>query len=205
MTSPEQASRFVAYLCCGPGEADLAPQRGAIARHAAANGLIAAGEFRDLVAADDDLSARPALFDVLLAVARGDVALLLVESAERLSPDPVRREIVLRQLQRARVTVVAAGSGEDLTAPGGDATTALIRRVLDVAAELDHHPGAIAFRSALAERDGPGAAERARAEIRRLRAGRSSFTRIARHLNDLGLRDPEGQPWTRMTVFRFER
>lgn len=177
-------------------------QRAALQSFAAARSCTTAGEFVDEgEAATTAPSARAGFVALLAAIGRNELDLVLVERAANFAEDLVSRCLVLHELQQAGVTVLTT-SGEELTAVPSQGESAAIRATLVAAAEFAALPAIAALRQA---RPRLSMLDRARLEIQRIRAAGSSLTALARRLNAMGLLDPNGVPWTRMSVHAFSR
>ena len=195
-------------------------QREAIAKWARANRVEVVREFAEAgVSGTSDLADRPALSDLLAALAGNGVRLVLVERADRIARDVIVSELILKQLRGLGVRVVEAASGTDLTA-GDDAnpTAKLIRQVLAAVAEFDKCSIVAKLRAARARirRAGgrcegrkpygtrPGEAEVVALihQLRRKPRGgeRMSFAAIAATLNDRGIPSRTGKPWGASSV-----
>lgn len=206
MSDPRPPRRSATYLWAADDpEAGTSfdRQRRALADFATARQLAPVAEFLDRGATPaDPFAVRPGLIALFAAICRSEVDVALVERADRLSADPLQRELVLHELQQAGIQLVAADTGEDLTAEPARDATAPIRAILAAATEFGSHASIAAIRLAR-----PRLSEQARArhEILRLRERNLNFASIARHLNAMGLRDPAGAPWTRDSAFACVR
>jgi DNA invertase Pin-like site-specific DNA recombinase len=199
-------------------------QRQAIERHAKANGLDLAGEYRDEgVSGTRDLDNRPGLAALLDAVEAGEVRMVLVERADRLSRDLMVGEIILDQFRRAGVAVWSAEGGVDLTVADDDPTKRLIRQILGAVSEYDKTVLVLKLRAARERiRRQTGRCEGVKpfghhpseqeviARMRQLRRKprgekRLGYVRIAKILTAEGLPTRHGGPWTAATVRKILR
>ena len=80
---------------------------------------------------------RPALTELLAAIATSDVRLVLVERADRLARDLMISEILLSEFRKLGVQVISAECGTDLTVDDDDPTKKLIRQVLGAVSEWE--------------------------------------------------------------------
>ncbi len=212
--------KAVTYLrVSGKGQVDghgFDRQRETIARHAKANGIALAGEYRDEgVSGTKETADRAGLAAMLDRLEHNGVKVVLVERSDRIARDLVVGEIILGQLRDIGVRVIEAESGTDLTAGDQDNPTGkLIRQILGVVAEFEKDVIVLKLRAAR-ERirrdkgrcegrkpygDRPGEArglERLRQLRRKPRKGkRLSFAKIADQLNAEQLPTRTGRPWT---------
>jgi len=194
--------RRAAFYLDGADADAIAPQRAALTAFAVTSGCTLAGEFLDdgTPAANGPM-ARAGLAALVAAIARGGIDLVLVEHEARLGLDVMQRCLLLHELQQAGVPALTA-TGDELTALPGTGASKPIREVLAAAADFAALPAIAALRQA---RPRLSMLDRARAEIRRMRAAGTSLTALARRLNTMGLLDPDGVAWTRMTVLAFSR
>jgi DNA invertase Pin-like site-specific DNA recombinase len=194
-------------------------QRDAIARYARQHGIELVGEYRDEgVSGTRDLDNREGLRDLLTRIRSNGVRLVLVENATRLARDLMVGEVILREFRDARVSVVAADSGTDLTVGDDDPTRKLIRQVLGAVAEFEKcilvaklKAARVRMRRTQGRCEGrkPFGTYAGEAEIldhivkvrRKPRKGeRLSFAKIADALNKGGLPTRSGRPWAPGTV-----
>src|SRR5690348_14536401 len=94
-----------AYLrVSGLGQVDgdgFTRQQEAIVRHAAASGITIVKTFRDEgVSGTKELTDRPALLDLLVAVEDGDVRMVMIERLDRLARDLMTQENILGDLRK---------------------------------------------------------------------------------------------------------
>lgn len=207
MNAPHPGTRAGVYLWSMDGSevvADLDRQRVVVAAFAAPRQIACVAEFEDRASGlADGFVARPGLQALIAAIGNGQVDLAIVERAACLPVEPLQRELILHELRRAGVACLIADSGEDLAlAAPGDGETQRIRDVLAAAAEFGADTGVVALRRSRPHGD-PTA--RALAEIQRMQERRLNLVSIARYLNAMGLRDPDGAQWTRSSVFAFAR
>jgi DNA invertase Pin-like site-specific DNA recombinase len=195
-------------------------QRDAITRFARANGYRLVDEYRDEgISGTRELEDRPGLATLLDRVEHNHVRTVLVENASRLARDLMVQEVILAQLMKVGVRVIAADAGTDLTVADGDPTRKLIRQVLGAFAEFEKATAVLKLRAArerIRRRTGhcegpkfygsyPGETALL-ARMRQLRrkpvkANRPSYAAIAATLNEEGFTNRAGRPWSARMVF----
>lgn len=113
-------------------------QREAIDGYCRLNHMEVKREFREEgVSGTKEISDRPALTEMMVALQLNGVRTVLVERADRLARDLLVNEIILREFQKMGVKVIAADAGELTTSEGDDPTKKLIRHILAALAEWD--------------------------------------------------------------------
>lgn len=195
-------------------------QRAAIDKHASAQGLTIAGEYRDEgVTGTAESFDRPGLTDLLVRIKSNGVRVVVVERADRLARDLVVGEIILREFNDLGVSVIEAEGGNDLTAGDGDPTRVLIRQVLGAVSRFEKSVIVSKLRAARERKrrtDGrcegrkpygfyegePEVIERI-AAMRRKPKGRKrlSYADIADRLNAEGIATRAGGLWKPGTVY----
>lgn len=111
-------------------------QREAIARYAAANGIIIEHEYADLgISGVKELADRPGLFALRKHIEDNGVRVVLVERADRMARDLLIAEVIYADLRKLGVEVIAADSGTKLTDLDDDPTRKLVRQILGAIAE----------------------------------------------------------------------
>jgi DNA invertase Pin-like site-specific DNA recombinase len=215
--------KAVSYLrVSGKAQVDgdgIPRQRDVIARYAKHNGIDVLTEYRDEgVSGTRELDNREGLRELLTRIRANGVRLVLVESATRLARDLMVGEVILREFRDARVSVIAAESGTDLTVGDDDPTRKLIRQVLGAVAEFEkcilvaklkaarqrmrRTAGRCEGRKPYGTRPGELAVVDRILKLRRKprNGDRMSFARVARLLNDEGAPTRTGGPWAAATV-----
>jgi DNA invertase Pin-like site-specific DNA recombinase len=223
MAKPIEAVTYLRVSGRGQVDGDGFPrQRAAVERFAKAQGFRIVDEYRDEgVSGTNELADRPALARMIDRLESNGVRIVLVERADRLARDLVVGELILDELRRAGVRVIAA-DGTELTADG-DPTRTLIRQVLGAVAEYDKTVSVAKLRAArdrMRRREGrcegrkpfgyrPServALDRIRDLRRKPRGGeRPSFAAVASLLNAEGVPTRTGKPWAPETVRRIVR
>lgn len=207
----EQQSNFAfAYLrVSGKGQVDgdgFARQLAAIEAYAKVNGLRLAKVFREEgVSGTKELDNRPALQQLLAAVASRNVSVVLIEKLDRLARDLMIQETILRDLQRRGVTLVSTME-PDLCSD--DPSRKLVRQIMGCIAEYEKsmivsklagarkrmraRTGVCEGRKPYGERKGE---RRVIDRILALRAAGEAMDTIAETLNNEGLRPRSGRQW----------
>lgn len=190
-------------------------QRDKIQKWAKANGATIEREFREEgISGANELDGRPAMIELLSAIAANGVRTVIVERADRFARDLVASELLLREFTRLGVRVIEAEGGNDLSA-GDDSnpTAKLVRQILGAVAEFDktsivlklkaarvrarREKGRCEGRKPYGERDGEAATMDLIRSLRRKPKGgtRMSFDAIAEKLNQDGIPSRTGKPW----------
>ena len=215
----------VAYLrVSGRGQVDghgFERQRDTIREYADEHGIEIVDEFRDEgVSGKTMLSERPGLSRLFDRLIGNGVRLVLIERVDRLARDLVVGELMLQELRRAEIRVVAAEDGTDLSGGMDDEspTGKLVRRILGTIAEFERDLIVGKLRAArerkrrdtgrcegprpFGELGGEQGALRRLLELARKPRGRPrrSAGEIARLLNAEGVPTRSGRPWSRSTV-----
>jgi DNA invertase Pin-like site-specific DNA recombinase len=114
-------------------------QRAKIKVWANANGAKVEREFlEEGISGANELDGRPAMVELLGAIAANGVRTVVVERADRFARDLVASELLLREFSRLGVNVIEAEGGNDLSAGDCDNPTAkLVRQILAAVAEFD--------------------------------------------------------------------
>jgi DNA invertase Pin-like site-specific DNA recombinase len=204
--------------CSGDGQIDgdtWDRQQDAIARYAKLHNIEVVSEFRDEgVTGKMELEGRSGLSACIQYVSDHDIALVLVESSDRLARDMIVAEVLIREFQKLRVHVISASGGVNLTEGNDNNPTAkLIRQILGAVAEFDRCVTVLKLRGAR-ERvkartgrcEGPkpfGTSEGHRPTIDRilsLRASGMAVDTIAETLNAEGLKSKKGGRWHASSV-----
>ncbi len=200
-------------------------QRDKIQQWTKANGATVEREFREEgVSGANELDGRPAMIELLGAIAANGVRTVVVERADRFARDLVASELLLREFTRLGVRVIEAEGGNDLSAGDGSNPTAkLIRQILAAVSEFDktsvvlklkaarvrarreNATGKCEGRKAFGEREGEAATL---AKIQSLRrkpkdGKRMPFAAIAEKLNADGVSTRTGKPWHGEVVRRL--
>jgi DNA invertase Pin-like site-specific DNA recombinase len=190
-------------------------QRDKIQKWAKENGAIIEREFlEEGISGTNELADRPAMIELLGAIAANGVRTVIVERADRFARDLVASELLLREFTRLGVRVIEAEGGNDLSAGDNTNPTAkLIRQILGAVAEFDktsivlklkaarvrtrREKGRCEGRKPFGERDGEAATMDLIRSLRRKPKGgsRMSFAAIAEKLNQDGIRSRTGKPW----------
>lgn len=198
-------------------------QRDKILKWAKANGAVIEKEFREEgISGTNELDGRPAMIELLGAIASNGVRTVIVERADRFARDLVASELLLREFTRLGVKVIEAEGGNDLSA-GDDSnpTGKLVRQILAAVSEFDktsvvlklkaartrvrREKGRCEGRKPYGEREGE---TEILEQIRRLRRkvkgrARTSFADIAEKLNTDGIKTRTGKPWHPEVVRRL--
>jgi DNA invertase Pin-like site-specific DNA recombinase len=198
-------------------------QRDKILKWAKANGAVIEKEFREEgISGTNELDGRPAMIELLGAIASNGVRTVIVERADRFARDLVASELLLREFTRLGVQVIEAEGGNDLSA-GDDSnpTGKLVRQILAAVSEFDktsvvlklkaartrvrREKGRCEGRKPFGEREGE---TEILEQIRRLRRKvkgrtRTSFADIAEKLNTDGIKTRTGKPWHPEVVRRL--
>jgi DNA invertase Pin-like site-specific DNA recombinase len=198
-------------------------QRDKILKLAKANGAVIEKEFREEgISGTNELDGRPAMIELLGAIASNGVRTVIVERADRFARDLVASELLLREFTRLGVQVIEAEGGNDLSA-GDDSnpTGKLVRQILAAVSEFDktsvvlklkaartrvrREKGRCEGRKPFGEREGE---TEILEQIRRLRRKvkgrtRTSFADIAEKLNSDGIQTRTGKPWHPEVVRRL--
>lgn len=190
-------------------------QRDKIHKWAKANGFIIEREFREEgISGANELVDRPAMIELLGAIASNGVHTVVVERADRFARDLVASELLLREFTRLEVRVIEAEGGNDLSAGDNSNPTAkLIRQILGAVAEFDktsivlklkaarlrarNETGRCEGRKPFGEREGEVEIIDLIRSLRRKPKGgnRRSFSAIAEKLNADGIQSRTGKPW----------
>jgi DNA invertase Pin-like site-specific DNA recombinase len=114
-------------------------QRETVQKYADANNIEIVEEFRDEgVPGKTELANRPGLASLLARLETNGVRMVLVEIPDRLARDAVVSELIIREFQKLKATVISCSGGIDLTAGSDDNPTAkLVRQILAAVAEFD--------------------------------------------------------------------
>jgi DNA invertase Pin-like site-specific DNA recombinase len=190
-------------------------QRDKIQKWTKANGATIEREFREEgISGANELADRPAMIELLGAIAANGVRTVVVERADRFARDLVASELLLREFTRLGVRVIEAEGGNDLSA-GDDSnpTAKLVRQILAAVSEFDktsivlklkaarsrarREKGRCEGRKPFGEREGESATMDLIRALRRKPKGakRMTFAAIAEKLNQDGIRSRTGKPW----------
>ena len=102
-------------------EPSLLQQRTRLAAFAASQGIDLVAEFMDRGGEPTaGFAARPGLIALVAAICRGNFAVTLAEDADKVSADPLQRELVLHELQNAGIEFLATSTGEAATGQPDD-------------------------------------------------------------------------------------
>lgn len=198
-------------------------QRAKIDSWAKANGVTIKREFcEEGVSGANELDGRPAMVELLGAIAANGVRTVVVERADRFARDLVASELLLREFSRLGVRVIEAEGGNDLSMGDDDNPTAkLIRQILGAVAEFDktsivlklkaartrvrRETGRCEGRKPFGEREGEEEILKLIRSLRRKPKGgkRMSFANIADKLNRDGIPTRTGAPWHGEVVRRL--
>ena len=198
-------------------------QREKITKWAAANGASLAGEFREEgISGSNELDGRPAMVELLGALAANGVRMVVVERADRFARDLVASELLLREFSRLGVKVIEAEGGHDLSAGDESNPTAkLVRQILGAVAEFDktsivlklkaarnrvrRETGRCEGRKPFGEGDGEAEVLQLIRSLRRKQKGRDrmSLAAIAAKLNQDTIPSRSGRPWHSEVVRRL--
>ena len=198
-------------------------QRDKILKWANANGAVIEKELREEgISGTNELDGRPAMIELLGAIASNGVRTVIVERADRFARDLVASELLLREFTRLGVQVIEAEGGNDLSA-GDDSnpTGKLVRQILAAVSEFDktsvvlklkaartrvrREKGRCEGRKPFGEREGETEILEQMRRLRRKVKGRTrtSFADIAEKLNSDGIRTRTGKPWHPEVVRRL--
>ena len=194
-------------------------QREAVARWAEANGATIAAEFAEKgVGGDDEWQDRPAFSEMVGAILGNGVRIVIVENLSRLARAYVVQEHVLLWLASKEITLIAADSGEDITAAvRGDPVKKLVIQMMGILYEYEKNSlvrKLAAARKRKAESDPTwsqgrkpfGARPGEQATIARLvawRAAGRSYGGIAKLADWAKLATRSGKPWSAQSVRRI--
>lgn len=173
--------------------------------------------YQEGISGTAELDHRPALAALLDRIDSNGVRVVMIERADRLARNLLVSEVILDQLRRRGVSVIAADGG-DLSGGGDDPSRVLIRQVLASVAEFDRSVTLAKLRAArdrIRRREGrcegrkPFGHYQGEPEIvglihalRRKPRGSApmAFSRIAYELNSRGIPTRTGKPWVGETV-----
>ena len=190
-------------------------QRDKIQKWAKANGATIEREFLEQgISGANELDGRPAMIELLGAIAANGVRTVIVERADRFARDLVASELLLREFTRLGVRVIEAEGGNDLSAgDDGNPTAKLVRQILAAVSEFDktsivlklkaarcrarRENGRCEGRKPFGERDGEAATMDMIRSLRRKPKGgkRMTFAAIAEKLNQDGIPTRSGKKW----------
>ena len=206
----QQPKLAFAYLrVSGKGQVDgdgFPRQLAAIEAYAKTNGLTLAKVFREQgISGTKELENRPALQQLLAAVDKRNVPVVLIEKLDRLARDLMIQETILRDLQRRDVMLVSTME-PDLCSD--DPSRKLVRQIMGCIAEYEKSMivsklagarrrmraknGFCEGRKPYGERKGE---RRTIDRIMALRATGTAMDTIAETLNSEGLRPRSGKQW----------
>ena len=174
------------------------------------------------VSGANELEGRPAMVELLGAIAANGVRTVIVERADRFARDLVASELLLREFTRLGVSVIEAEGGNDLSA-GDDSnpTAKLVRQILGAVSEFDktsivlklkaarsrarRENGRCEGRKPFGEKDGEADTLILIRSLRRKPKGgsRKSFAVIAEKLNRDEVMTRTGKPWHPEVVRRL--
>lgn len=198
-------------------------QRDKIKLWAKSNGATIESEFREEgISGKNDLDGRPAMIDLLGAIAANGVRTVVVERADRFARDLVASELLLREFTRLGVRVFEAEGGNDLSA-GDDSnpTATLIRQILAAVSQFEKTSVVLKLRAArsrarrekgrcegrkpFGDRDGEMETLKLIQSLRRKPKGgeRLSYAAIAERLNTTGISTRSGKVWHPEVVRRL--
>ena len=198
-------------------------QRDKIQKWAKANGATIETEYlEEGVSGANELEGRPAMVELLGAIAANGVRTVIVERADRFARDLVASELLLREFTRLGVSVIEAEGGNDLSA-GDDSnpTAKLVRQILGAVSEFDktsivlklkaarsrarRENGRCEGRKPFGEKDGEADTLILIRSLRRKPKGgsRKSFAAIAEKLNRDEVITRTGKPWHPEVVRRL--
>lgn len=198
-------------------------QREKIRKWAAANNVSLKEEFREEgISGTNELDGRPAMVELLGALAANGVRIVIVERADRFARDLVASELLLREFSRLGVKVIEAEGGNDLSA-GDDAnpTAKLVRQILGAVSEFDktsivlklkaarsrvrREKGRCEGRKPFGQDEGETATLDLIRTLRRKpkRGNRLSFAAVAAKLNEDSIPSRTGKPWHPEVVRRL--
>ncbi len=198
-------------------------QRDKIQKWAKANTATIEREFlEEGISGANELESRPAMIELLGAIAANGVRTVIVERADRFARDLVASELLLREFTRLGVRVIEAEGGNDLSAgDDGNPTAKLVRQILAAVSEFDktsivlklkaarmrvrREKGRCEGRKPFGERDGEAAILELIRSLRRKPNGgkRLAFSVIAGRLNRDGIPTRTGKPWHGEVVRRL--
>lgn len=190
-------------------------QRAKIKIWAKANGAKVEREFlEEGISGANELDGRPAMVELLGAIAANGVRTVVVERADRFARDLVASELLLREFSRLGVNVIEAEGGNDLSAGDSDNPTAkLVRQILAAVAEFDKTSIVLKLKAArvrtrktkgrcegrkpFGEREGEAETLELIRNLRRKPRGakRMTFVEIADQLNVDGVPTRTGKLW----------
>jgi DNA invertase Pin-like site-specific DNA recombinase len=198
-------------------------QRDKIQKWAKMNGATIEREFREEgISGANELEGRPAMIELLGAIAANGVRTVIVERADRFARDLVASELLLREFTRLGVRVIEAEGGNDLSAgDDGNPTAKLVRQILAAVSEFDktsivlklkaarvrarREKGRCEGRKPFGEREGEAAILEMIRSLRRKPKGgkRMAFAAIAERLNKDGIPTRTCKPWHGEVVRRL--
>ncbi len=198
-------------------------QREKISKWAESNGFSIKREFlEEGISGTNELSDRPAMIELLAAIASNGVRTVIVERADRFARDLVASELLLREFTRLGVKVIEAEGGNDLSAGDDDNPTAkLVRQILGAVSEFEKTSIVLKLRAArtrvrkengrcegrkpFGERKGEAETLKLIRKLRRKPKGgkRLSYARIADRLNADGVPSRTGKAWHPEVVRRL--
>jgi DNA invertase Pin-like site-specific DNA recombinase len=199
-----------AYLrVSGRGQIDgdgFPRQLNAIEQYAVANGLQVAKVFREEgVSGTKELENRPALQELLAAIATGDVKVVVIERLDRLARDLMIQETIVGDLRKRGIELVSVAE-PDLCSD--DPSRKLVRQIFGAIAEYEKAMIVLKLRGArqrLKARTGRcegmiafGGGDGEQAAVNRilsLRADGLTMDRIAAQVNAEGYRPKYGAKW----------
>jgi DNA invertase Pin-like site-specific DNA recombinase len=190
-------------------------QRDKIQKWAKTNGATIEREFREEgISGANELEGRPAMIELLGAIAANGVRTVIVERADRFARDLVASELLLREFTRLGVKVIEAEGGNDLSAGDDNNPTAkLVRQILGAVSEFDktsivlklkaarvrakREKGRCEGRKPYGERKGEAEILEMIRSLRRKPKGgkRLAFAAIAEKLNHCGISSRSGKTW----------
>jgi len=189
-------------------------QQEAIERYAAQNGHEIADLFFDSVTGTSDFDEREGFSMMISYLERSKVELVLVERPDRLARDLMVSEILLADLRKRGVQVIAAESGMDLSVFDNDPSRTLIRQIFGAIAQWEKSCLVAKLRAARRRKGDDGGIrpygfyieEQDGAEmIDTLMAQGCSLRGVKAGLEEAGFMNRNGKPWDIRSIQRIVR
>lgn len=214
-TAPKKAFGYLRVSSSGQIEGDGFPrQRAAITKWAAANGLQIVRWFEERgVSGKTELENRPALQDLLEALASNGVRTVVIEKLDRLARDLMVQETILAEFRKQSFELVSVAE-PDLCSD--DPSRTMVRQIFGAISQYERamivsklrgarqrmraKSGRCEGRKPYGTRDGEQAIID---RMVKLRAAGGNFEHIARELVATGAMSRSGKPWRPATIRRI--